>query len=126
MLLKLINSKKKLIPDEFEIIKKHPVLGSKYILQQSLKDKNLYIYFTVVIQHHERMDGSGYPYGLFKAQIHPFASIVAVCDVFEAYTSSRSYHKSRTKEDGIKFIGDLAEKGVLDKGYVSKFLDKIG
>ena len=45
----------------------------------------------IVLQHHERLDGSGYPYGLFEEQISPFAKIVMVADVLDAITSYRPY-----------------------------------
>jgi HD-GYP domain-containing protein (c-di-GMP phosphodiesterase class II) len=50
---------------------------------------------SAILHHHERLDGSGYPYGLSGAQIPEFARVVAVADAFDAMTSTRSYRRAR-------------------------------
>lgn len=83
--------------DEYEEIKKHTVIGAE-ILEgvDFLKDIS-----TIIKQHHERYDGSGYPMGLKKDEIRQEASILAIADVFDAMTSERPYRKAMSKDDAI-------------------------
>ncbi|WCF11456.1 HD domain-containing protein (plasmid) [Paenibacillus thiaminolyticus] len=60
----------------------------------------------IVIQHHERMDGSGYPFGLTGKEIHPYARLIALCDVFDAITSKRSYKRELHWSYALDQIGD--------------------
>ena len=55
-------------------------------------------------QHHERIDGSGYPRGLVDVEIHPFAKIIGVADVFDAVTSNRVYREKMLPSEGIAII----------------------
>jgi len=77
----------KLSDAEFELIKKHCFDGG-WLLREVGIDSRI---CEIILQHHERMDGSGYPYGLSGAQISPGARIVAVADVFDAMTHVRPY-----------------------------------
>ncbi len=87
----------RLSPQEFEEIKKHPLLTNKILepidLPRSVVDATL--------QHHERLDGRGYPFGLKGEDITLFARIIAVADVFDALTSARPYRKAMTVEDAL-------------------------
>lgn len=88
--LAVLNKPGKLTTEEMAIIKQHPVLG-----EEMLRDKHLPLDVTLVIyQHHERWDGRGYPDGLYGMQIHPFAQIVAVADVYDALTAVRPYREA--------------------------------
>lgn len=89
----------KLTTEEFEIIKQHPV-DSYQILHEYYSDEIL----TSVLQHHERLDGSGYPYGLKGDVISLDARIIAVADVFDAMTSDRSYHEAASDEESLQYI----------------------
>ncbi len=96
---KILNKPDKLTPAEYEEIKKHPVHGYN-ILEKSVgipKDIAL-----AVLMHHEREDGSGYPFGLKSSQIHHFAKILAVVDVFDAMTSNRVYKKRQPPFDVLE------------------------
>lgn len=78
----------KLTPEEYKVIKKHVLFGQKIIRKEGNYSSEIEY---AVLQHHERMDGSGYPYGLKGDKIHLYARIVAVADVYHALTSKRSY-----------------------------------
>ena len=83
----ILNRSGKLLPAEYEIIKTHPQVGYDII-------KNVEFPWPVaamMLQHHERLDGSGYPQGLKNDDIAPEARILAVADVVEAMTSHRPY-----------------------------------
>ena len=62
------------------------------------------IFATVALQHHEREDGSGYPHGLRRDEIHPYARITAVADVYSAMTTNRVY---QTKQELISVLCEL-------------------
>lgn len=85
---KILNKKERLEPFEFDLMRAHTVEGYE-ILKQSVHISFLPAH--IALQHHEREDGSGYPKGLISADIHPYAQIVAVADVFDAMTSDRVY-----------------------------------
>ncbi len=81
----------RLTPEEYEEIKKHTVFGYE-ILEESLHNKALSL---VALEHHERIDGGGYPNGIDGSKMHPLSKIVAVADVYSAMISSRVYQKKR-------------------------------
>jgi putative two-component system response regulator len=94
---------------EFEVIQKHTVIGVEIIntckynsLIHSAKD--------IVLHHHERWDGGGYPYNLKKDEIPLFARIVAVADVFDALTHKRVYKDVWTQGLAIQYISEQREK----------------
>lgn len=78
----------KLTDEEFAIIKSHPAIGfDQLALREDLTEGQL----MMVYQHHERLDGKGYPVGVVESEIHPWAKICTVVDVYEALTSHRPY-----------------------------------
>lgn len=87
----ILNNPGKLTDEEFVLIKNHTMYGFEII-------KNtpgiLHRHAIIALQHHEREDGSGYPYGLTGVDIDPYSKIVAVADVFHAMISKRVYKSS--------------------------------
>ncbi|MCR4695400.1 MAG: HD-GYP domain-containing protein [Pseudobutyrivibrio sp.] len=77
----------KLTTEEFFRMAEHPVLGYTLLQDQEL-DRRIKL---AALQHHERCDGSGYPYGLTRTFIAPFSRVVAIADVYDAMTSDRVY-----------------------------------
>jgi putative nucleotidyltransferase with HDIG domain len=84
----ILNKKEKLTKEEYEIIKKHPELGVEILEETGVELKEESI---ITLQHHENDDGSGYPYGLKKDEIHPCGKIARIIDVYDALTTKRSY-----------------------------------
>lgn len=76
--------------DEYELIKKHAQFGYSILLKTKGVTSNIKY---AALHHHERLDGSGYPLRLRENQIHDFAKIIAVCDVFDALITDRPYKK---------------------------------
>ena len=112
----------KLSVNEFDIMKTHPVIGFQ-ILQDS-PSKYLSMGATIALSHHEKFDGSGYPYGAKGDEIPLEARIVAVADVYDALTSNRPYKKSWSSEDGLAFLN--ANKGThFDPNCVDAFVAKF-
>ena len=84
----ILNKKGKLTKEEFEEIKKHPEYGAEILDATDTKFKEERI---VTLQHHENFDGTGYPYGLKKEEIHVCGKISRIIDVYDALTTKRSY-----------------------------------
>jgi HD-GYP domain-containing protein (c-di-GMP phosphodiesterase class II) len=84
----ILNKPGKLTKEEFDIIKKHPEYGIEVLEETGVDFKEERI---ITIQHHENIDGSGYPYGLKKDEIHLCGKIARVIDVYDALTAKRSY-----------------------------------
>ena len=82
----------KLTYEEFELMKKHAALG--FELLKGSESSVLQAAASIAISHHEKFDGSGYPYGILGEAIPLFGRIVAVADVFDALTSERPYKKA--------------------------------
>lgn len=86
--------------DEYEQIKKHPGIGYKIIEQVHL----LHNILPAIVEHHERLDGSGYPFGLHGDQMSRMGRIVAVADVYDALTTDRPYRKAMGLNAVIEFM----------------------
>jgi putative two-component system response regulator len=121
----ILNKPGKLTEEEFEQVKTHSKIG-EHILRPVIKDKDI---LDMVIHHHERCDGRGYPDGLVDSQISLQASILAVADAYDAMTSDRPYRKALSIEDarlefgrftGIQFRPLVVDAlfSILDKGIV--------
>ncbi|MFF8597431.1 HD-GYP domain-containing protein [Streptomyces sp. NPDC015232] len=80
-----------LTPEERRIIELHPEYGHEMVRGIGFLGEAR----TAILHHHERMDGSGYPYGLKGNEIPEYARVVAVADAFDAMTSTRSYSRAR-------------------------------
>ena len=89
----ILNKPGKLTPEEWLVIEEHPSLG-----REALENTYLHTAGKIVEQHHERFDGSGYPYGLKGDEILTEAYIVAVADTFDAMTTDRPYRKALPAE----------------------------
>ncbi len=85
----VLNKPGKLTDEEFEIIKKHPEYGHQIIKTQNI---NIHIKNSI-LQHHEKCDGKGYPYGKDNIEIDEYAKIVTIADIFDAMTANRIYRK---------------------------------
>ncbi|MBN2755082.1 MAG: PAS domain S-box protein [Candidatus Goldbacteria bacterium] len=122
----ILNKKAKLTGDEYDIIKQHPQAGFDVL-------KNIdfpWPIAQIVLQHHERINGSGYPNGLKDGQILLEARIISIADVVEAITFERPYHEAYGIERALEEIesnkGTLYDPEIVDvciklfreKGYV--------
>lgn len=107
----------KLTDAEYEEIKKHPVIG-KNILEKSSMFKDI---LPIVLYHHEKYDGSGYPYGLKGKDIPYLARITSVADSFDAMTSKRSY-RDKLDLDYVKNELLLQKNKQFDPDIVDAFI----
>lgn len=111
----------KLTSEEFSIIKTHTIEGfhllNKYQnIPHSVKN--------AALMHHEKCDGSGYPYGLSRDEIDKFAKIVTIADIFDAMTSDRVYRKAMCPFSVIKTFED---EGIqkYEMKYILTFLENV-
>jgi putative nucleotidyltransferase with HDIG domain len=86
-----------LTPEERRVIELHPEYGHEMVRGIGFLGEAR----SAILHHHERLDGSGYPYGLVGPQIPEFARVVAVADAFDAMTSTRSYRRARPVEAAL-------------------------
>jgi len=92
---KILLKTSKLSEEEYEVIKRHPQRGNQILSGMSvLKDM-----MPLIVQHHERIDGNGYPNGLSDNEIDPLAKIISVADAFDAMQSDRSYRHKFTMDE---------------------------
>ncbi|WP_119360712.1 HD-GYP domain-containing protein [Meiothermus luteus] len=96
----------KLTPEEFQLIKKHPEKGLE-LLKPMMRHLPREVQ-GVILYHHERWDGTGYPMGLEGEQTPLWARIVAVADAYEAMTAGRAYSPAKTPEQALNEIIMLA------------------
>ena len=99
--LELINKAGKLSPEEWKQMRDHPQKGNKILGDANQLTKECGV---IVMQHHEREDGSGYPYNLYRNDIHIYARICSIADVFDALTSIRSYKIKLAPFDALKIM----------------------
>ncbi|WP_173713705.1 HD-GYP domain-containing protein [Clostridium beijerinckii] len=97
----ILNKPNKLTNEEFDQMKKHPVLGYELIDQYNMVNQNIK---NAILMHHERLDGSGYPLGRREKDITLYAKIIAVADTFDAMTSNRVYKKGTIPFEAFKMF----------------------
>ena len=116
----VLNKAQKLTDEEFALIKKHSLLG-----YEILKDKPELSNAVKmgVLQHHEKINGSGYPMGVTEEQIHIFAKIIAVTDIYDALVTERPYKKAFTPRNAVEMI--MAMTGELDLQVMQSFLESV-
>ncbi len=107
--------------NEFRIIQKHPLTGFR---QVSCRTDLTAAQLMMVYQHHERLDGGGYPVGCTADEIHPWAKLCAVVDIYEAVTSQRPYRKPMTRVQAIELL-DRQSGEALDPEMVKCWISII-
>ncbi len=112
----------KLTPEEWEIMKQHPTVGLS-ILDGSSRPI-LKAAAVIAHQHHEKFDGSGYPQGLMGPDIHIYARIVAVADVFDALSHKRCYKEAWPVEEVVAHLREVSGQH-LDPVFVELLIANI-
>lgn len=115
--LKILNKAGPLSEDEWQIMKKHPQYGLSMLEGSPVSERGK----GIVVQHHEKITGIGYPYGLKGDQIPIVAQAVSLCDAYDAMTTNRCYQKAKKPFDAFKIITNEM-KGHFDMPLVEKFI----
>jgi HD-GYP domain-containing protein (c-di-GMP phosphodiesterase class II) len=90
----------KLTPFEYQVVQQHPIYAHEWLVNRPEYEPAK----VIPLYHHERWDGTGYPYGLKGKEIPFLARVVAVCDVWDAITSDRPYRKAISKDQAITLM----------------------
>lgn len=91
--------------EEFKTVKQHAAYGYNLLKTEAAIDHRIAL---AALQHHERPDGKGYPWGIGQGDIHLFARIVAVADVYDALTTDRAYRPKIAPHEALKIINQEA------------------
>ena len=116
----IIKKPAKLTQDEFAIVKKHALEGYNILRRFDISEHIM----NAALMHHERCDGSGYPFGIRNAKIDTYAKLVAIADVYDAMTSARVY---RGPMCPFKVIEIFENEGLqkYDTRFIMTFLENI-
>lgn len=122
MPMDVLNKPGKLTDAEFNIIKAHPVEGHKMLQSNPSVDAMV---LDIVLHHHEKSDGSGYPDGLKGEEISLLARMGAICDVYDAITSDRPYKKGWDPSEALRQMAGWTS-GHLDGKMFQAFVKSRG
>ena len=111
----ILNKLGPLSGEERQMINQHPLVGYKICLP--LK-KTLGIAIDMILHHHEKLDGSGYPEGLKGDDISVAARIMAIADIYDALISDRPYKKGMSHQQAMSILSREADAGQLDKTII--------
>lgn len=117
--IEILNKPAKLTEEEFEIIKTHPVNAAKQL--KNLVPQEV---LRAIEDHHERLDGTGYPYGKEGSNIGLYTRILAISDVYDSLTSDRPYRKSIFPNEVVEYLMGCADKH-FDYDILKHFLKII-
>lgn len=107
----------KLTPEEFAVIREHPVVGER--ICKGLRSFQPVL--PIIRHHHEKLDGSGYPDGLRGEEISRVARIMSVVDVFDALTTERPYRKALPIENALAIMQEEVGQGWWDPAIFAEF-----
>lgn len=117
--LEVLNKPGRLTDDEFKIMRQHSLFGFKILKGKGFSQGIM----EGVLEHHEKINGSGYPQGLPENRIHKYAKIIAVADVYDALVTERPYKKAFSKREAIEMI--MAMTGEIDIRVMRAFLQSV-
>ncbi len=118
--IEILNKPARLNDDEFAIMKQHSVYG--YHMLEKKGEFNKEICYAV-LQHHEKINGKGYPLGFNEKQITPYAKILSVADIYDALVTERPYKSAFSQRDAVEMI--MSMTGELDMTAMKSFLESM-
>ena len=119
---RILQKSGRLEPDEWEIMKKHPIIG--YELLYDEESELLQMAAIIALEHHERWDGKGYPFGKKEKEISLWARIVSVADNFDTLTTDKCDRASWSIDEAVNYMEVMKEKS-FDPQVVNIFLENI-
>jgi putative nucleotidyltransferase with HDIG domain len=120
MPLEVLNKPGRLTEQEFDVMKMHPQRGADILSSIGLPEEVI----DVVLHHHEKIDGTGYPHALKEDQITLLSRMGAICDVYDAVTSIRPYKDSWDPAIALRRMASW--DGHFDKKLFNKFINCVG
>ena len=110
-----------LTAEESALMRRHPEIGDSLCAPlQSLRSVR-----PIILSHHERLDGSGYPNALRGDEVPLLAQIVGIVDVYDALTSRRPYRDALSHDEAVKFMMEETHAGRFNPRYVEAFLETL-
>lgn len=118
----IVNKPEKLTEAESMVIRRHPEYGLDI-----LKDRKgiSILSKTIVVQHHERLNGKGYPRGLKGTAIHELGSVAGIADAYDAMTSNRSHRPALTPQQALAFLYSVSDRE-FPKKITEHFVKLLG
>lgn len=116
----ILNKPGRLTDDEFEAIKKHSLYSYEMIKDIDGLSDNVK---KGVLEHHEKIDGSGYPLGLLGDGIVTYAKILAVADIYDALCTARPYKKGYTPRESVEMLSAMTDQ--LDINILNAFFSSV-
>lgn len=120
--IEILEKNQRLTPQELEIVKSHVTESVKILTDTPGVPKQV---LSIVANHHERFDGTGYPRKLQGDAIGMYASMAAIVDTFEAMTSERPYSKAMTAQEALRTMHGWKDK-TFEKTLVEQFIQCVG
>lgn len=118
----ILNKPDQLTPEELRLVRRHPEDGYELMRQRArLPDPAM----AIIRHHHERLNGHGYPDGLAGAELDTPVLAAAICDVYDAITSDRSYHSAIAADEALRVLQRNADHS-LGRDSVDQFVNFIG
>lgn len=118
----MIRRKGALSASEWDEMKRHPGYGYEILRQHNAFSE---LALNIVLHHHEKLNGSGYPHGLKGAEIHPIVRISTIADVFDAMTTRRPFREARETFPALQVMRDEMSDA-LDPALFRKFVEMMG
>ena len=118
----IVSRPKRFDQNELNEVRKHPIAGQE-ILKQISADLPVEV-FDVIRQEHERIDGSGYPYGLQRNDISEFARLIGLADRYEAAHHSRPYREKKGCMETLKML--LEDKNIFENKLLKILINEVG
>ncbi|MDD6351721.1 MAG: HD-GYP domain-containing protein [Lachnospiraceae bacterium] len=116
----ILNKPARLTPEEFEIMKKHSTYSYEMVQDNSEIPDSVKV---AMLQHHEKIDGSGYPNGAMASGIHPYAKILTVADIYDALVTDRPYKQGMPPGQAVEMLMAMTDK--LDMNDLKSFLSSM-
>ena len=116
----ILNKAGKLTEEEFTIMKNHTLFGYKILKEKSGIPSEI---MAGVLQHHDKINGRGYPLKLTGKQISSYAKVLSVADIYDALVTERPYKKGFSAHDALEMIMAMTEE--LDVDYMRSFIDTV-
>lgn len=121
--LEILNKPDRLVPHEFEVMKQHALRGAELLARTTGLEESA---IRPALEHHERVNGGGYPFGRTRERLTEIGLISSVVDVYDAVTSDRVYHRAMPPHEALRFLFSLGRKGHLDAVLVERFIKALG